>query len=397
MSGIEGIAAVNLPDWMLRDAYGPDVAFNPSPCFRETGWIPQGQHLLHWMSGGQIAVAGDVPILCHRSTCSPTTLLLLRDVGFPEPSALLPFDTEAEYRQLLDKCAEDGQRVAFTHVQARDVLRDSVYWISRDLLCSLNDKGNLRTIAPAEFLARRELLTADEFQARPADANQLPVAVKTAGPLTSGAGYGVKLCRTPGDWLEAQRQFQSAPRVVVEEWIDIAAIWCVQFIARRNAPARLLGAAEQVSLEHGGYDGNWIHAEDVAPQHVIEVARRIVEAAAREGFYGVCGIDVVVATDGTIRVIDPNFRMNGSSVPLALRSWMTERGATVGRSRHWAIEGSLEDMDRIVRRAVSREHMIPYAMAETSPSAARVSGLVIGESRDEVRDRIRRLRGEGLS
>ena len=258
---------------------------NPVPCFHTPGWLPPGRDVLDSLSAGQIALAGDVPLICHRAAARPAALKLLRDVGYRAPTRLLLYGTESEYVDILRALEADGVRVAMTHVQAERVLDPAAYWIPREILCQLNNKGELGRLAPHSALPSRECIDAAAFAARPAPTGALPLVVKVADARTSGAGCGVKFCRTAQDWSAAQHEFRTAPRVVIEEWLDIRATYCVQFIVRPESAARFIGGAEQVAVDEGRYIGNWITARERSPDAVVAIARAAAQAAARPRSY----------------------------------------------------------------------------------------------------------------
>lgn len=381
------------PSWMLDDLFEPGIVYNPGLCYREPGLVPASRAVLDFVSGGHLALAGDFPVVCHRCASSPTVLRLLEEVGFPPARSVLQFETKAEYERILRRLVADGVRVAVGHVQAGETLDPTAYWVPRDLLSSLNDKGRLGDLVPESALARRDCLTAAEFSE---SAVELPVAVKVASSLPSGGGFGVRLCHTPDDWCAAQREFRAAPRVVVEEWLDIESIWCVQFILRPSTSPRYVGSTEQVAAEDGKYCGNWVAARDAAPARVVELGQSIAVAAAGRGYRGICGFDIVSCRDGGIKAIDANLRFNGSSVALALRGWMADRGAALARSRFWSYDGAFPVLADTVRAAVARGHFLPYALADSPNGPARVAGIVVGDDREQIEARIERLVSEGL-
>ncbi|MHC4955396.1 MAG: hypothetical protein ACYTGZ_16205 [Planctomycetota bacterium] len=388
--------AVESLAWTLRDVFAPGLVYDPVPCFAEPGWLPSSRDVLDGLSGGQIALAGDYPVICHRSASTPAIRRLLQDVGYPEAQRLIPYETEAEYQGVLAQCATDGTRIAVGHAHAEAAMDPASYWIPRDLLCALNDKGNLGDLVPPGSLPQRTRLSADEFRALAAGAAPLPAAVKVASPLSSGAGFGVKLCRTPDDWADAQREFSGSPHVVVEEWLEIRSIWCAGFILRPPAPPRYIGAAEQVAKEDGRYQGNWISVREVTPEPVVRLGRSMAVAAAERGYDGICGFDIVVCADGSVKAIDANFRFNGSSLPLALRPWMNANNAALARSLFWSFDGPFAEMDRTIRAAVARGHFLPYSMWDGGDSPSRVSGIVVGGDREEITARIDGLARDGL-
>jgi len=382
--------------WDLSDVYRPGLVHDPVPCFHAPGWLPAAREILDSLSGGQIALAGDVPVICHRAGSHAGVLQLLRDVGYRAPTRLLQYETQSEYAGILRGLESDGARLAVAHVHAENALDANAYWIPRDLLCRLNNKGELGRIALRESLPRRECVDAAEFAARPAPDGALPLAVKVASPLSSGAGFGVKLCRTPEDWACAQRDFRSSPRIVIEEWLEIRTIHCVQFIVHPESVPRFIGSAEQVANDDGGYAGNWITARERGPDAAVSIARSAAQSATEMGYLGICGFDIVVCADESMRIIDANFRFNGSSLPLSLRPWMRDRGADLARSGFWSHDGPFVRLAEVVRAANRRGDFMPFSLWDGGHSPSRVSGIVVGANREEIAARIDRLQSEGL-
>jgi hypothetical protein len=75
------------------------------------------------------------------------------------------------------------------------------------------------------------------------------------------------------------------------------------------------------------------------------------------------GIDVAFPEDGPPRVLDLNFRVNGSTAAAWLRGSIERReGVESMRLRSWACERGFRDLLRIARRAMERRTLIPLCL-----------------------------------
>ena len=364
------------PSWSLREILGDGVAFNPVPCFEQSTWLPPARADCDALTMAQLVLAGDTPIVCHAAAATPRTLRLLADAGHAPPRRARTYTTRAEYRAVLDSLAREGWRIAVTHAQADHVLPDDRLLVPNALLRSLNDKGELERVAPAPAARRR--IPAAEFAAL--DVPALPCVVKVASRQSSGAGFGVRVCRTRHEFRRAQVELAPAPAVVLEEWLDIAVSWCVQFVVAPDGAVAFLGAAEQVIDADGRWWGNWI--DGIAPDTVVRLGRAAAKAGAERGYRGVVGIDVARCADGRLRVLDANFRFNGSTVALLFQDALVARGLPVVRSRGFAFDGSFEEMERAIRGA--RAFLLPTGAWDPAEGPPRIRALVAGASREEV-------------
>ena len=72
-----------------------------------------------------------------------------------------------------------------------------------------------------------------------------------------------------------------------------------------------------------------------------------------------------------------------------------------GLGRGWSCAGGFDRLCRVVQNAVKRGSLLPLGFYDPEAGdmggLARVSGLLLGESREAVQEESRRLSSEGLS
>jgi hypothetical protein len=71
------------------------------------------------------------------------------------------------------------------------------------------------------------------------------------------------------------------------------------------------GSIQQV--DSGRYFGNSIDPDWLPPPTVADVCDQAARAAAALGWQGVCGLDLIEEEGGEVWLIDPNFRLNGTT------------------------------------------------------------------------------------
>jgi len=380
------------PSWTLTDFFGEGVAFNPVPCFEETGWLFPERAACDVLTANQLTFADAAPVICHTSVSTPRVLRMLNDAGLPSAERVERYETRSDYHEVLARLQQEGWRIATTHAQADGVIPADVLWIDASTQRWLNDKGNLDALVPKGGAPQRHRLSAAEFQAL-IDV-EFPVVFKVCSPLTSGAGFGVRVCSNADELRAAQQQLATAPSVVMEEWLDIEKSWCIQFFVAPDGAVHSLGAAEQVTGADGSWHGNWLASP--APALAVDIGAGAARAGAERGYRGPMGLDVALCRDGRLCALDANFRVNGSTALLVYRESLAERGVSVIRSRGWSFDGGFDRMAMVVRAAVDRAHFLPTSAWDPQTGVPRVTGFVLGTSRAEVLGRIGMLEHAGL-
>ena len=164
-----------------------------------------------------------------------------------------------------------------------------------------------------------------------------------------------------------------------------------------------LGCAEQVSSAQGKYQGNWIDPTTMAPPLAIEIGTRVVAAGFALGYYGCVGIDMAVLENDRIIVFDLNFRVNGSTAALLLaESVQHTTGRTVLRFRALQGSGIYRDLFNSAYAALHKGIFLPLSSYDPEvggyPRARpRMTGLILGKTREEVEEHERELSTMGLS
>lgn len=386
----------------LADVLGPGVAYVPRRSPNLHGWSPSAAGHVDFQTGLQLGVAGGVPYVVCAATVTPEARAVYAEAGVPVDATLHVYRSTREYLELLSGLIGQGLRLASQRVHPDEEIPPGASSVAPSLLRSLNDKGWMEEIVPAGWLpARRTMAVADLPAGRSLVAAGQPVVLKAATELPSGGGHGVWICRTAEDVERARAALAAEPRVVVEEFLDIARSISVHAVVYPDGSSALVGVAEEV-CQDGRWLGNWHDAAgDRVPQAVLDVVAEIVASASALGYRGIAGIDVALRSDGPPRVLDLNFRVNGSTAGAWLRASIEQtRGRSTIRGRTWTGRHGFAAMLGIVRAAVGRGTLIPLSLYDPDAcemgGAARVGGLLLGTSRAEVEEEERRLAEEGL-
>lgn len=393
-----------VPVLTLADLFGPGVAYTQRRSPSLVGWSPTAAGVIDYQTGNQLAIAGRAPCIASAGVVTAPALALLADAGLPVEADLHVYRSPAEYLDLLSRLSARGLRLATQRPHTAAEVPPEASLVCGDLLCDLNDKGRMEDVVPADWLPRRRLIEVSELP--PAErllAGGQPVVLKAATPLPSGGGNCVWLCHTPADIGIARAALRHERLVVIEEFLRLRRSVCVHAVVSADGTASIIGSAEQVCAADGQWLGNWLDAEgDVLSTEVLRVVLQIVRTAAARGYRGMAGIDVGFPEDGPPRVLDLNFRVNGSTAAAWLRSSIEGRqGVGSMRLGNWECEQGFGDLLRIARRATERRVLIPLCLYDPAACSegglARLHGILTGPSREAVREEEQILAARGLA
>jgi hypothetical protein len=393
-----------VPSLTLADLFGPGVVYVPRRSPNLHGWASTAPGVVDFQTGNQLAIAGRIHFVASAGVVTPPALALLEDAGLPVEADLHVYRSSAGYLDLLRRLTARGLRHATQRPHPEEEVPPTASVVSADLQRDLNNKGRMADVVPAAWLPPRRLLEVSEL---PAAEDLLvggqPVVLKAATPLPSGGGHCVWVCRTPADVEVARAALRRERLVVIEGFLRIHRSVCVNAVVLADGTASVTGVAEEVCSAEGRWLGNWLDAEaDAIPTDVLDVVLRIVRAAAARGYRGIAGIDVAFSEDGPPRVLDLNFRVNGSTAATWLRDGIErKRGVGSMRLRSWACERGFDDLLRIARAAMARGALIPLCLYDPAACAAgglpRLHGILAGPSREAVHTEERHLAAEGLT
>jgi hypothetical protein len=386
----------------LAEVFGPRVAYVPRRSPNLMGWSPPLPGQVDFLTGLQVGLAGGMAYVACAATVTPPGVALRAEAGLPVDAELHTYRTVAEYLPLLTRMMGEGYLLASQRAHPETEIPPHGAHTLPSLVAELNDKGKLADFVPDALLpARRTLRVAELPESSALLPDGLPIVLKVATHKPSGGGHGVWICRTPADVDAVRALLDRDERVVVEEFLDLEKTVCVHCVVYPDGRCALIGAAEEI-VRDGRWLGNWHDvAGDATPATVMSAVRGIVASAAARGYRGIAGIDVARLVDGTWRILDLNFRVNGSTSGAWLREPVRQaRGAAVMLGRGWSCPQGFDQLCRVVQGAVRRGTMLPLGFYDPGAGdmggLARVSGLLLGESREAVEAENGRLLGEGL-
>lgn len=390
------------PIQSLSQIYGSDVIYSPRASPNACTWLPHDEFILDSMTGGQIPVAGDMSIFCAAGASTPEGLQLLRDAGFDIPRVVFRYSAVTDYLHKLKNLYNERRKIVLLHVHPASELPPEACWVKPETLSFLNNKANLATLVSPRHVPTRRMLMPSRLVIE-LSSHRFPLVVKAATDESSGGGVDVIICRTSRDLKRATVLFQSCARVVIEEFLPIKRNLCLNYAATAEGMINYLGCAEQLSDAQGKYQGNWIDATTMAPPLAIEIGTRVVAAGFALGYYGCVGIDMALLEDDRIVVFDLNFRVNGSTAALLLaESVQRTSGRTVLRFRPLQGSGTCRDLFNSAYAAIHKGIFLPFSSYDPEAGGyprtrPRMTGLILGNTREEVEEHERELSTMGLS
>jgi len=196
------------------------------------------------------------------------------------------------------------------------------YQISPELIRWLNDKKNLPTLVPEQYLPERyaEFPDGKSF-VQSTQEYPHPCVIKVSA---SSSGNGVYLCKTEADIRKAKIALKKMKATIcVEEFIFELRNFGVQFGIPYdpNKPIDIIGFNEQMTSEDGTFLGGKIDYPDLYPELSAIYAtlkEEILPKVRQLGWYGIGGFDVLVDARGKYYFIDGNFRATGMSAAIFL-------------------------------------------------------------------------------
>lgn len=384
------------------DVYGPNHVYLPRASAGSNRWLPRDPWLLDVLSGAQLPLAGDTPVLCSAAVATPPGLQLLRDAGLQPGTHLQTFCGDQDRITQSRELARAGHRLIVQHRYPDDELAREAYWVDPELVSDLNDKGNLANWVPVTVLPDRQVVAAEAF-AEAASRISRPVVIKAATRLSTGGGCDVLPCRDASFLGQAIEMFACSERVVIEEYLAIETNYSFHFAITHAGAIEYLGCAEQIAeYPKLHFVGCWLGEAVKPPDVLTEAVLAVVDKARRAGYYGFLGIDGACLRDGKCVIYDLNFRLNATTLPMAIYPAVARRHAvTTCLSRYWRGTGDFTAMLNSARSAMRQGIFLPLGCmdpsATTYPDARpMMNGLVLGSSRAELLKSVASLREIGL-
>jgi hypothetical protein len=371
----------------MAEVHGPGHVSVPRAHDAACEWLSNDPVMLDMLTGGPLAVAGEMPVVCSEGYNQPAGLDLLALAGIAVPPNRFHFRAGEAMAALAEAARDPAVKLVLQHVYPGDSWPSERCWIEPALLAWLNNKASLPALVdPDNTPERRVVDRADYLGGRP----KLPVVVKVVTNHSNGGGRGVVVCRTDADLDRARQIFGETDQVIVEEMIEIIDNPCLNFAIMPDGEVRYLGFAGQEVSAQGEHLGNWIEAGASLPQSAVAAAAVPVRKAAARGYYGLAGVDIAFARDGRLYVLDLNFRSNASTSPVLFAPAIAQRGrgATMHLRRLQGAIGAAE-LAKLLTPFVRSGRIVPLSLFDAEaagyadrPASARV--LVVGAGRADV-------------
>jgi hypothetical protein len=373
------------PTLTIAEVYGPKHVYAPRAHPKSCNWIVRDPALLDAITANQLAVLGEMPVVCSAGAATPTGLELLAEAGLAVPAVTHTYRDPQNAIEMAAHFAECGTKVVVQHIYPHGVLNDGALWIDARLLSYLNNKANLVELVPSASVASRRVVNSETFF-NSATSPSLPVVLKVATDLSTGGGADVAICRTMDDFEVAQVRFAGSERLVEETCLSILRNVCLNYAVMPAGTTRYLGFADQDSDANGRYRGNWISLGPSVPDEVIDIGMAIVTRAASLGYRGFAGIDIVKTDDARWVVLDLNFRVNGSTAAILLAPAIQRAvGPCCLHLRSFACEAGFMHLMTLTRSALRTGRLIPFGTFDSAVAGylgqpSRLSALIVADS-----------------
>jgi hypothetical protein len=314
-----------------------------------------------------VCAGNDMKVAAFSNTVSHDVLRLLRDeFGVPLirddqimrfPSAIDASKTGKTrndmVKQALHTMMPDGALVMAQPYP--DTELKGKYFIDPLVTAWANDKKNSMQFVPEQHRIPEfaRVQNGAEFSALSPVSFPYPCVVKVS---SSGAGDGVRICKSPADFQASQERFkQWSGTILVMKFIDITSEMDVKFAVHADTrkPFEFVGHSHEITGTNGEYEGSVIRKkQDDDARRIFDVLKdRILPALQQKGWHGVGGVDVLIDADGQFFFSDFNCRMTAA----AAQTMQSNAGMFGDKSIltfNGTFNGSLNDF---------REKMLPYS------------------------------------
>lgn len=342
-------------------------------------------------TGIYLAIAGGMPLICHRNAATPLIQDFFREAGIHPGSNIASYETREEAVAIAGDFVRRGWKLAYTYPLPPELASGRGLLVRMSLYHWLNDKANQNKLVDARYLPRHEM---SPPESAPRLLDYLPdraVFVKVCRKGVSGGGSDVYFCRRGSDrraaleWIRTRGPSLTAVRV--EQAMEIPVCWCVN-VGVSGSKARSIGAAIQLFSAPARQIGSRINIGDPPPREVIDIATSIADRARSLGYRGIAGIDIGVSGSGRPFVFDLNFRPAACTPQVLLHeAAVTRAGASMSQSWKGVVEGGLEPALERLRGISGRGAFVPARLYDGQPGAAGksvISGFVVGRRLAEI-------------
>lgn len=391
-------AMTDNPVSSMAEVFGQGMIFSPRAPVHGSNWLPPSREL-EFMTGRELTISGDMPVICHNCVAEPEGLALLRGIGHRLSHQIFTYQDFNDRQQLLKRFSGSGHKIVVQHVHPPAELVPEACWVSPKLLAWLNNKAQLNQLVPLRWCPDRSLVVPRQLLEY---AGTFPAVVKAATDLSTGGCVDVRICRTHDEIKDAYRLFTDCETVVIEEFLELHRVLNVQFTISQRGVIRYFGSSEQMITPDLKPAGNWLSPDSSAPADVIDAVALVATDAAQRGYTGYVGVDVGMPHDGSWRLIDLNFRLNASTTPLHLMPLLrTVTDQPCAMYRTFGYSGNFASMLQAIESAFNRGWLLPNSffnpeLTGDNSALPRAGALVPVESREHLQERQLQLAEKGF-
>jgi hypothetical protein len=360
----------------LGDIYGERTFLAPRLMEEAEGHIPGNRGTWEFTTGLFLTVAGKMPMIAHRSVSSKAARALIRKGGLRYPENDLRYETREEYILNVCKKARAGYKAAFVYSHGSTLFGTVVPVVENSVLEYLNNKKNLRNIAPET--ASLPILTKKQVLSWTNGFRHIPVVAKLATNSPNGGGMGVRICRRRRDVRAAARKFSKHGECYFEKFVETHENWCVQFAIMPDTSIKYLGSTEQICSVNGAHVGSKITVDKVPPVGMHEIGVSICLSACRAGYKGIVGIDFLTTSGQRPYVVDINFRPVASTAFLLNASTLLKPdGFRVSRLAFGSFNGSISEFGSSFSDLIDQRSLVVMCVSAIEASANKDRTLLL--------------------
>ena len=370
----------------MAEVIGHNHVYAPRAHVEASDWLPNDPLFLDGLTGGQLAIVGDMPVVCSAGSVTDAAADLVSSAGLRLPQATLTFRAGGALDAIAE-ALEPASRLVVQHAFPERSAFAERCWVPSQLLRDLNNKAKLEALVPASTVPRRRVVGRAEYFAAAA---ALPAVIKVVTDQSSAGGSGVLICRAESDLARAREKFARADQHVVEELLAVERSPCLNFAVMPDGAVAYLGHADQDVAPDGKFRGNWVTFGETLPDAFVQPARDAITRAAEMGYRGFAGVDIVITPDQRVYVVDLNFRVNASTPAVLLAPALKSRlPSGVGHFRALARPVTARMFADLLMPLVRGGRIIPLSLfdpvAAGYPAGDAVAQvLIVGGSKAEV-------------
>ncbi|KKB35622.1 ATP-grasp domain-containing protein [Bacillus thermotolerans] len=387
------------PSQTIQEIYGSEYIYSPKLYAQDYEHFAGDVLSLEALTGRELCVAGNAPVICHEGAATEAALQLLHKAGLHTPSVLYTYRTDEEYIQILHQLQQQQKQVIFQYPHPDDKVSPDLYWVKPEMHAYLCDKQSIPELVPPENVPGRRTMSLQQLlQKMPS----FPFVLKSGDGRPTSGGSGVLFVEKKEQLYELDDSFCDLSNLIVEEFISHDRNMSVHYTVNQKGDIKFLGQSEQLVNKDGCFRGSWISSEaEEFMASIVETGYWIMKKAADKGYVGAAGFDVLIRGN-QYYFIDLNVRFNASTCGLLLYPAVRRKyGTSVVRLCNLEWTGDFNCVLPTVKSYIDAKQFVPLSLLDASyfpddKKVSKVVGLILGHSVEEIEEIINEMTAKGL-